>query len=268
MAVAFDAVAYSGEFTNVTSFSWTHTPVSSAPSYVTVHVAFVDVSDPAQRISSVTYGSTSLVLSSGETYSEGIRSEMWRAAISVAGPQTVIVTFNQAHAPVAEGASLTYDGGGVAVDTDSNEGASGGQTNPDLTLTGSDSDGLCIAHVGVDTQFVITPDAGQTERATFINTGGSRRVSVSTKAGAASVTVGSTWAIPPDDPWFHGAILLVDAAEGIVGMPALPTPSPAGTSVPFPGVPFAPGGEDQGGMYPWYKSALDISSRLKNVRVI
>lgn len=164
MAIAFDAVATSGEQTE--NFSWTHTPTGT-PRGVIVQVA--QRTGGADQVSSVTYGSLTLTEATGSALLKNTGEDMsvhtfiGTASIPT-GAQTVTVNTSGAAHKFAMSTTLTADDDTEEIDTSTI--SSDSLENPSATLALGGRTSFCseVLQSGKNLVTAITPLTDWTSR--------------------------------------------------------------------------------------------------------
>lgn len=208
MPVSFDAAATASS--SASPFSWTHTPVGT-PTTVVVGVA---IRENLTTVSGITYGGTAMVFVRADLVAAAVRNEVWILDNPPAGAQTITVTLVLAQQTAS--ISVTVTGSATAGQPANHAGATGTSTAPSVTVT-SAAGRLVIGFVHVqrnNTDAQITPDAGQTQRASISGPTLNRpRQEATDEAGAASVV--TSWTLVTSTSWAAQGVDLSEPAAGV-----------------------------------------------------
>ena len=204
-AVAVDTSASAMSAVSSTTLTWMHTATGSNR-LVIVGVSYIHASATV----SVTYGGVAMTSVGSAVQGGDDRMQMFRLVNPPTGAQTVTVTFSVAVIQKI-GGSVSMTGVNQTTPLGTFVSATGFTTTPSVTVT-SGAGELVIDTLAGDTGVgTTTVNAGQTQQWNLkpANTGAG-----STKAGAASVTMG--WTFSTADNWSHGAVS-VKPAVGFCG---------------------------------------------------
>lgn len=190
MSVALDAVGPNSSGatgSNVSSLSWTHTPVGT-PTAVAVTVGWWNTTN---AISSVTYGGVAMVLAKALASSANDKAAIYGLANPPSGSQTVVITWSGGGA-FANAGSISVTGSDTSTVFSNTSSATGTGTSASTTCTSAVGELVVSMCNGDNATTGVTMTASGTRRWGTAYVGTEEANACQTDVGAASVTMTET----------------------------------------------------------------------------